>query len=99
MVESPHTVRHKWVMGHADSKMADPKKITWIEHVNIDCDKVANDCVERNVQPQPFQPHPGYKAMIKIGNEWNPSNFCECVKQASTGPIMIAFIKQQLNIS
>ena len=52
--ESIHTVRHEWVMGHADSKKDDPKKITRIEAVNIDCDNDANDQVERNDRPPPF---------------------------------------------
>ena len=90
-------------MGHADVKKKDkPETITPMEHKNIECDEEADEKVERmdseGKTPPPFEPLPGYRAMLKLGNNWITAHFRECVSFASTSPAMIDYVLRRLNI-
>ena len=91
---SKHAVTHEWVMGRADVEKKDkPETITPMEHKNIECDeadeKVEKMDIEEGKTPPPFEPLPGYRAMLKLGNNWITAHFCERVSFANTSPAMI----------
>ena len=58
--ETHHTVKTKWVQGHASKKETDPANITPMERENEDCNAAANFFVGGDVSPLPFHPLPGY---------------------------------------
>ena len=100
---SKHVITHEWVMGHADVKKKDkPETITPWEHENIECDEEADEKVERmdseGKTPPPFEPLPGYRAMLKLGDNWITTHFRECVNFANTSPAMIEYVLRRLNI-
>ena len=98
--KSKHTVSHDWVMGHAKEKKKDkPETITDMEHVNEDCDDDANDRVEENISPEPFTPLPGYRAMLKLGDNWVTTLFRENVQFANVAPATVEYVVKRLNIT
>jgi len=98
--QSKHTVSHEWVMGHADEKKKDkPETISPMETENIGCDKGANARVDENVKPKPFTPLPGYKAMLKLGDDWVTTLFRDCVKFANVAPDAVEYALGRLDIS
>ena len=95
-----HQVERIWVMGHADVKKKDePEAITPLEHVNIDCDLDAGECMELQEAPQPFKGLPGYKAMLKLGGQWVTTHFRENVGFASTASPIIQYAIKRLKIT
>ena len=97
---SQHTILPKWVMGHADEKKKEnPDKITDIEWENIGCDAEANARVEQDLPPKPFEPLPGYRAMLKLGEDWITTQFRGCVQFKNTSLAMIGYILRRLDIS
>ena len=84
-------------MGHADVKKKDkPETITPMEHKNIECDGEEDEKVEKmdneGKTPLPFEPLTGYRAMLKLGNDWITAHFRECLSFANTSPAMIEYV-------
>jgi hypothetical protein len=97
---TPHTLQRQWVMGHADVKKKDkPETITDREWDNVSCDGAANKCVDDGIEPQPFTPLPGYRAMLKLDGEWVTTHFRACVDFTNTAPVMRDYVMHRLDIS
>jgi ribonuclease HI len=101
--KSKHRISHKWVMGHADEKREKKTDITPFEWENIECDEEADDLVnsmaEKGEKARPFQPLPGYRAILKLGESWVTTHFRKCVEFANTAPEMVDYIVRRLDIS
>jgi ribonuclease HI len=98
--ESKHTVDVKWVMGHADRKKKNnPQDITPSEYTNIDCDEEASLRLSDEATPAAFHPFPGYKAMLRLGQDWVTTQLRDCVQFANTAPAMAEYIRHRLEIT
>jgi hypothetical protein len=96
--ETQHDITTEWFMGHAMEKKKSKEEVTKLEWVNDDCDKDANEHVERDTEVPPFEPLPGYRAMLKIGDDWITTHFRECVRFANNSPDMAGYILKRLDI-
>ncbi len=96
--ETKHNITTRWVMGHALEKKKDKDKVSEMEWVNDDCDNDANAQVARNEYTPPFEPLPGFRAMLKIGDDWITTRFRDCVRFANTAPDMVAYVITRLGI-
>lgn len=95
--EIQHTVITEWVMGHADEKKKDrPDKITKMEWENIYCDEAAEEEVNKSYPPPRFTPLPGYKAMLRLDNDWITTHHRENIRYADTAPALIEYAKSRL---
>ncbi len=98
--QSKHRIDHAWVMGHApEKKQKYISQVTPMEWENDDCDKAANAMADTDTAPSPFEPLPGYGAMLQIGGEWVTTHFRECVRFATTAPPMMAYAMKRLSIT
>lgn len=93
--ESKHFVTHEWAMGHADHKDHEkekvPGKITQMGRGNIECEEETNEIwlrewTKRENHLPPFEPLPGYREMLKLGDNWITTHFNECVGLANISP-------------
>lgn len=76
-----------------------PETITKMEWENEDCDEAANERVEADLQPPLFEPLPGFRAMLKLDDEWVTTHFRQCVRFANNAPMMVEYVMGRLNIS
>ena len=97
--ESKHTINRHWVMGHADVKKRDkPEEITPLQYDNTACDNEANECVSRGVPAHSFTSLPGYRAMLKLGDDWVTTDFRANIYFAHVAPAMKEYILCRLDI-
>ena len=75
-----------------------PEEITPMEEDNSQCDSDTEDCIVDGDDPTPFQPLPGYVAMLQLNGRWITTQFRNCVKFAIVAPPVIEYIKGRLNI-
>ena len=80
-------------MGHAEVKKRDnPEEITPLQHDNIACDSEANECVSKGVAAHSFTPLPGYRTMLKLGDDWVTTQFRAKIDFAHIAPAMKEYI-------
>ena len=55
--------------------------------------------MEENIAPLSFSPLPGYRAMLKLGDNWVTAHFREFMNFANTAPAMVEYILDRLDIT